>query len=716
MKRIFTIVASLLITASVWAQAPQKMSYQAVVRNATNNLVTSQAVGMQISVLQGGASGTPVYVETQTPTTNANGLVSLEIGMGTVLSGDFTTIDWANDTYFIKTETDPTGGTSYTITGTTQLMSVPYALHSRTADSITGTVNYTETDPIFGVSVANGITAADTVSWNNKLDVEMDSSITNEIQVLSISNDTIFLSNGGYAKLPTGFDGQYSSLTGVPINVSTFTNDAGYLTTELDGSVTNELQALSISNDTIFLSNGGFAKLPAGFNGQYTSLIGVPTNVSTFTNDAGYLTTELDGSVTNELQALSISNDTIFLSNGGFAKLPTGFDGQYSSLTGAPTNVSTFTNDAGYLTTELDGSVTNELQALSISNDTIFLSNGGFAKLPVGFDGQYSSLSGAPTNVSTFTNDAGYLATEVDSSITNEIQTLSVSVNSLTISGTGGNTVGIDGSRFNEIQSLGLTGNTLSLSFGGGSVILPATPWTTSGSDIYRAGTGKVGINTTTPLATLDVDGDIRGTSFKLLNVGSTGNRFKIGTNVNGIDTDIEYGTGWLTFMPTPSNVAFALDNNGNAIMGLGTNKVGIGTASPTEKLEVNGKIKSGNTRMKNVAVNAINTTSTSYVDIPNMTTTFTSGNLPVMIQVSVPGTWSSIAGNVGVFRLLIDGVPSDFVQAQYVSGSDVKQITLMHIGVLSAASHTVAVQWYSTGGSLNASWGGGNRQVLIWE
>ena len=167
MKKIFTIAAALLMTVSLWAQAPEKMSYQAVVRNATNALVTSQVVGVQVSILQGGATGIPVYVETQTPTTNANGLVSLEIGTGTVVSGDFTTIDWANGTYFIKTETDPLGGTTYTITGTSQLMSVPYALHAKTADNVTGTVNYTETDPVFGASIANGITAADTTNWNN---------------------------------------------------------------------------------------------------------------------------------------------------------------------------------------------------------------------------------------------------------------------------------------------------------------------------------------------------------------------------------------------------------------------------------------------------------------------------------------------------------------------------------------------------------------------
>ena len=130
MKKIYSILAGLLLTASVFAQAPQKMSYQAVIRNSSNTLITSAPIGMQISVLQGSASGTAVYVETQTPSTNANGLASVEIGGGTVVSGNFSTINWANGPYFIKTETDPTGGTVYTITGTNELMSVPYALFS----------------------------------------------------------------------------------------------------------------------------------------------------------------------------------------------------------------------------------------------------------------------------------------------------------------------------------------------------------------------------------------------------------------------------------------------------------------------------------------------------------------------------------------------------------------------------------------------------------
>ena len=130
MKKIVTIFAAILMTASVFAQAPQKMSYQAVIRNSSNALVTSSAVGMKVSIFKGSAAGSPVFVETHTPTTNANGLASFEIGGGTAVTGTMAGIDWSAGPYFIKTETDPTGGTSYTITGTSQLMSVPYALFS----------------------------------------------------------------------------------------------------------------------------------------------------------------------------------------------------------------------------------------------------------------------------------------------------------------------------------------------------------------------------------------------------------------------------------------------------------------------------------------------------------------------------------------------------------------------------------------------------------
>ena len=254
MKRIYTILVAVLITASVFAQAPEKMSYQAVVRDASNNLITNQAVGMQISILQGGVTGTAVYIETQTPTTNANGLVSLEIGTGTT-SDDFSAIDWANNTYFIKIETDPTGGINYTITSTSQLLSVPYALHAKTAENVTGGI--IETDPLYTQSVASKITVSDTTNWSNKLDAEIDPAYTNSQAANITADDITRLSN------LSGINTGDQDISGIATNQQAIQDTAsqiraeipdvsGFVSTETDPVFTvsqaNNITATDITN------------------------------------------------------------------------------------------------------------------------------------------------------------------------------------------------------------------------------------------------------------------------------------------------------------------------------------------------------------------------------------------------------------------------------------------------------------------------------------
>ena len=183
---IFTFTFQ-VTTAYVYI-TPKGFSYQAVIRNSSNQLVINKSVGIQISILQGSASGTPVYVERHKPVTNANGLITVKIGYGDLMSGDIEAIDWSAGPYFLKTELDVTGGNSYTITGTSQLLCVPYALYANTAantfsgkySDLTGTpvnvsaffndvgylTTYTETDPVFESHIANGITSDDITNWN----------------------------------------------------------------------------------------------------------------------------------------------------------------------------------------------------------------------------------------------------------------------------------------------------------------------------------------------------------------------------------------------------------------------------------------------------------------------------------------------------------------------------------------------------------------------
>jgi hypothetical protein len=130
MKKLITIFMLVFVFATAFAQAPQKMSYQGVVRNAAGTLIQNGNISMRISILQGSSTGSVVYEETHNATTNTNGLVTVDIGGGTVVSGSLAGINWGSGTYYIKTATDPNGATDYNIIGTNQVLSVPYAFYA----------------------------------------------------------------------------------------------------------------------------------------------------------------------------------------------------------------------------------------------------------------------------------------------------------------------------------------------------------------------------------------------------------------------------------------------------------------------------------------------------------------------------------------------------------------------------------------------------------
>ncbi|MCH2229225.1 MAG: DUF1566 domain-containing protein [Crocinitomicaceae bacterium] len=206
-KIILSLVAILTISLTSFGQAPEGFKYQAVVRDASNTILNNQAVGLRMTIQQGSIGGTTVYQETFAPITNAYGLVNLEIGTGTVVIGDFSVIDWSVGPYFIETAVDVTGGSSYAVMGTSQLMSVPYALYANTAENVT-----------------------------NDLVDDADPDPNNEIQLVSFSNDTLYLSNGGQVYLGTyGID----------------------LVDDADSDPTNEIQTISRVGTTVTLSNGG---------------------------------------------------------------------------------------------------------------------------------------------------------------------------------------------------------------------------------------------------------------------------------------------------------------------------------------------------------------------------------------------------------------------------------------------------------------------------
>ncbi len=316
-----------------------------------------------------------------------------------------------------------------------------------------------------------------------------DASATNEIQTLALNGNQLSLSNGGGSvALPntTDTDDQTLSIAGNTLTISEGNSVA--LPAETDGSVTNEIQALSITGNVISLSNGGGAvTLPPNqsTDAQTLSLAGNTLSISN--GNSVSLPAETDGSVTNEIQQLTLAGGVVSLSNGGGAiNLP-------------------------------DASPTNELQNLSINGNVISLTDGGSITLPPnqGTDAQTLMLDGNTLSISN--GNSIDLPAETDGSVTNEIQQLtlaggvvslsngggainlpdasptnelqSLSINGNVISLTDGGTVTLpaegDGSATNELQSLTLNGNQLTLSQGGGTVTLPST-----GGNSLVAGTG----------------------------------------------------------------------------------------------------------------------------------------------------------------------------------------------------------------------------------
>jgi len=247
MKKIITILAAVIITANVFAQAPQLMSYQAVIRNGSGALVTNQNVGMRIQVLQGSQFGAAVFVETQTGTTNANGLVTFEIGNGTAVLGTVTAINWANGPYFIKTETDPAGGTNYTVTSTTQLLSVPYALYAGNANNYTAGA---------GISVTGG-------------------TITN-----TAPDQTVTITGTGH----TNVSGTYPNFT---INTPNYIAGSGI--SIVGNTIKNTApDTIPIGNhigDMLYWNGTTWATISAGNTGQVLQLNA--SNIPTWTNGSG---------------------------------------------------------------------------------------------------------------------------------------------------------------------------------------------------------------------------------------------------------------------------------------------------------------------------------------------------------------------------------------------------------------------------------------------
>ncbi|MCC8198728.1 MAG: RagB/SusD family nutrient uptake outer membrane protein [Tannerellaceae bacterium] len=136
MNKITLIFLLFIFSIPLYAQVPQAINYQAIVRDDKGKVLVNTPISVKLAILRGTLSGTVVYEETHKATSGSTGVVNLKIGEGTAVTGRFNAIDWSQSPYFVKFSMDTQGGTSYTEVATTQLLSIPYALYAERAGTV----------------------------------------------------------------------------------------------------------------------------------------------------------------------------------------------------------------------------------------------------------------------------------------------------------------------------------------------------------------------------------------------------------------------------------------------------------------------------------------------------------------------------------------------------------------------------------------------------
>ncbi len=284
MKKLYTLTISILLIINIAAaQAPQGFKYQASVRDNNGIAILNKLVAIKISLLAGTANGASVYSEVHNVVTSDFGIVNLNIGNGIVSSGNFSTIDWGSNTYFIKTEVDINNGTNFLFMGTSQLLSVPYAMFAAK-------------------------------SGNAANDRDQDS--TNEIQAINLNGNNLQLSkNGGSVDLTKyDKDSQQLVLNGNTLSITKGNSIVLSGAVDLDADPTNEIQNLSLSKDTLKLSKANYIVLPKDNDADSTNEI---QSLSVNQNRLSLSKSNqvnIDADTTNEIQSLQQNGNSIFLS------------------------------------------------------------------------------------------------------------------------------------------------------------------------------------------------------------------------------------------------------------------------------------------------------------------------------------------------------------------------------------------------------------------
>ena len=315
---LLSFFGALSLTAQ---NAPLSVNYQAVVRSPTGTILPNQQVEIRFSVLRDSIRGNIIYQEQHNTSSNDLGLINLKLGEGIPLLSQFRLIDWSVSPILVRIELS-IGGSPFTTMGEEGFSSVPYSIYSNQS-------SYTDS---------------------------LSRDAINTLPKLTLSGDTLFFGSNDTVPL------QLSSYTLTEAQVDAYVANNGYLTSEIDGSVTNEIQDLQLNNHSLTITNnttGTTVDLSPYLDNTNLS----ESQVDAYVANNGYLTSEIDGSITNEIQDLQLNNHSLTVTNNTTA---TTIDlTPYLDNTNlSESQVDAYVSNNGYITSEIDGSVINEIQDL----------------------------------------------------------------------------------------------------------------------------------------------------------------------------------------------------------------------------------------------------------------------------------------------------------------------------------------------------------------
>ena len=297
MKKYALLSILLLSGVLLKAQVPDAMTFQSVIRTAQGELAGNRIITLRLSILQGTVDGVPVYVENQSGKTNANGLITLSLGRGTAVSGDFALIDWSDGPYFLQVAVDVDGGFNFAVQSTTQFLSVPYAFHARTAATVSGPISF---NSLVDVPTAIGFSG----SYNDLTDAPVLSAVATSGRYTDLTGTPVLsavATSGRYADLtgspvlsPVATSGRYTDLTGTPVlsaaatsgNYADLTGTPVLAVVATTGSYNDLTDRPALSEDGTFTgSYNDLSNRPNiadsialyGFDGSFASLRDVPT-------------------------------------------------------------------------------------------------------------------------------------------------------------------------------------------------------------------------------------------------------------------------------------------------------------------------------------------------------------------------------------------------------------------------------------------------------